>query len=143
LPIKVSAAWSPRQHPKGGCFVFCWRCVRSHYIVQPYFEQAKESTIARYQELQATEKTASTIEQVVPAAYFQRVESLFVPVGKQVWGVFDPEANSVEIHAQHQAGDEDLRDLAALHTLTTGGNVYAVEPGDVPQDKAIAAVFRY
>ena len=112
-------------------------------IVQPYFEQAKEATIARYQELQATEKTASTIEQVVPAAYFQRVESLFVPVGEQLWGVFDPEANSVQVHAQHQTGDEDLLDLAALHTLTNGGNVYAVEPGDVPQDKAIAAVFRY
>jgi hypothetical protein len=57
--------------------------------------------------------------------------------------VFDPEANSVQIHPQHQAGDEDLLDLAALHTLTNGGNVYAVEPGNVPQDKAIAAVFRY
>ena len=112
-------------------------------IVQPYFEQAKEAMIARYQELQATEKTASTIEQVVPAAYFQRVEALFVPVGEQVWGVFDPDANSVQIHPQHQAGDEDLLDLAALHTLTNGGNVYAVEPGNVPQDKAIAAVFRY
>lgn len=112
-------------------------------VVQPYFELAKESTIARYQELQGTGKTASTIEQVVPAAYFQRVETLFVPVGEQVWGIFDPTANSVQIHAQPEAGDVDLLDLAALHTLTNGGTVYAVEPRNVPEDQVIAAVFRY
>jgi len=112
-------------------------------IVQPYFELAKESTIARYQELQGTEKTASTIEQVVSAAYFQRVETLFVPVGEQVWGIFDPTANAVQIHAQPRAGDEDLLALAALHTLTNGGTVYAVEPGNVPEDQPIAAIFRY
>lgn len=112
-------------------------------IVQPYFEQAKVSMIARYQELQTTEKTASTIDQVVPAAYFQRVDTLFVPVGEQVWGVFDPKANAVQIHAQQEAGDEDLLDLAALHTLSNGGTVYVVEPGDVSEDKAIAAVLRY
>lgn len=112
-------------------------------IVQPYFEQAKGSTIARYQELQTTEKTASTIEQVVSAAYFQRVDTLFVPVGTQVWGAFDPKENAIQIHAQQEAGDEDLLDLAALHTLSNGGTVYAVEPGQVPDDRQIAAIFRY
>jgi len=112
-------------------------------IVQPHFESAKEAAINRYQELHSTEKTANTIEQVIPAAYFQRVEALFVPVGKQVWGVFDPEANSVQIHTQHEAGDEDLLDLAALHTLSNGGTIYAVEPEEVPENNLIAAIFRY
>jgi hypothetical protein len=112
-------------------------------IVQPDFERTKEAAINRYQELHNTKKTANTIEQVIPAAYFQRVEALFVPVGEQVWGLFDPEANSVQMHTEHEAGDRDLLDLAALHTLTNGGTVYAVEPGEVPEDKAIAAIFRY
>jgi len=77
---------------------------------------------------------------VVP---YGTVETLFVPVGEQVWGIFDPTANAVQIHAQPRAGDEDLLDLAALHTLTNGGTVYAVEPGSVPEDQSIAAIFRY
>jgi len=112
-------------------------------IAQPYFDLAKGSTISHYEELQGSEKTANTIEEVLTAAYFQRVETLFVPIDKNVWGVFDPEGNSIQIHAQQETGDEDLLDLAALHTLTNGGTVYAVEQGDVPEHKAIAAILRY
>jgi hypothetical protein len=116
---------------------------RAWQIVGPYFERTKESTVARFQELQGTGKTASTIEEVVPAAYFQRVETLFVPVGEQVWGSFDPQANAVRIHDRPETGDEDLLDLAALHTLNNAGTVYAVEPGNVPEERTIAAIFRY
>ena len=112
-------------------------------IAQPYFNLAKVSTISHYEELQGSDKTANTIEKVVTAAYFQRVETLFAPIDKTVWGVFDPEGNSVQIHAQQETGDEDLLDLAALHTLTNGGTVYVVEQGDVPEHKAIAAILRY
>ena len=112
-------------------------------IAQPYFDLAKVSTISHYEELQGSEKTANTIEKVLPAAYFQRVETLFVPIDKTVWGVFNPDGNSIQIHAQQETGDEDLLDLAALHTLTNGGMVYAVEQGDVPEHKAIAAILRY
>jgi hypothetical protein len=112
-------------------------------IAQPYFDLAKGLTISHYEELQGSEKTANTIEKVVSAAYFQRVETLFVPIDKTVWGVFNPEGNSIQIHAQQEIGDEDLLDLAALHTLTNGGTVYAVEQADVPEHKAIAAILRY
>jgi hypothetical protein len=92
-------------------------------IAQPYFDLAKVSTISHYEELQGSDKTANTIEKVVTAAYSQRVETLFVPIGETVWGVFDPERNSVQIHVQQETGDKDLLDLAALHTLTNGGTV--------------------
>ncbi|WP_239121450.1 MULTISPECIES: hypothetical protein [Spirulina sp. CCY15215] len=112
-------------------------------IAQPYFDLAKVSTISHYEELQGSEKTANTLEKVLSAAYFQRVETLFVPINKNVWGVFDPVGNSIQIHPQQETGDEDLLDLAALHTLTNGGTVYAVEQEDVPEHKAIAAILRY
>ncbi|MGB5963181.1 MAG: hypothetical protein WBG73_21270 [Coleofasciculaceae cyanobacterium] len=112
-------------------------------IAQPYFDLAKVSKVSHYEELQGGEQTANTIEKVVTAAYCQRVETLFVPIDQTVWGVFNPEANSIQIHAQQETGDEDLLDLAALHTLTNGGTVYAVEQGDVPEHKAIAAILRY
>ena len=112
-------------------------------IAQPYFDLAKGSTMSHYEELQGSDKTANTIEKVVTAAYSQRVETLFVPIDKNVWGVFNPVGNSIQIHPQQETGDEDLLDLAALHTLTNGGTVYAVDQGDVPEHKAIAAILRY
>lgn len=112
-------------------------------IVQPHFERSQQETAARYQELAGTGKTATNIQEVVPSAYYQRVESLFVPVGLQKWGRFHPDTSEVELHEEHQPGDEDLMDLAALHTLFNGGTVYAVEPEQVPGNNSLAAVLRY
>nr|WP_217523290.1 hypothetical protein [Pleurocapsa sp. PCC 7327] len=52
-------------------------------IVQPYFEQEQQKASDRYQALIGTGQTASTIQEVVPATYYQRVETLFVPLGRQ------------------------------------------------------------
>ncbi|MDM9379770.1 hypothetical protein QUB80_03530 [Chlorogloeopsis sp. ULAP01] len=112
-------------------------------IVQPYFEEAQQEAIASYQALLGTGKTASSIQEVVTAAYYQRVESLFVPVGQQKWGHFNPSTNRVQVHPEQETGDEDLMDFAALHTLLNGGTVFAVSPEQVPGDKPIAAILRY
>jgi len=112
-------------------------------IVQPYFEQAIEESRSRYQELAGSGQTAINIEDVVADAYYQRVEYLFVPVGQQTWGLFDPETSQVNVHGKQELGDEDLMDLAALHTLLNGGTVYAVEPEKVPGGASIVAMLRY
>jgi hypothetical protein len=112
-------------------------------IVQPYFEQAQHQAVERYQAMAGTGQTASNIPEAVSAAYYQRVESLFVPVGQQKWGQFDPETGRVEVHPQPEIGDEDLMDLAAVYTLLNGGTVYAVAPEQVPGDAPLAAVLRY
>jgi len=112
-------------------------------IVQPHFEQAQQDVVNRYQELAGTGQTANTIRDVVSAAYYQRVESLFVPVGVQQWGLFNPSSSEVQLHQEHEPGDEDLMDFAAIQTILNGGTVYAVEHEKVPGDERLAAIFRY
>jgi hypothetical protein len=112
-------------------------------IMQPYFEKSQQDVVNRYQELVGTGQTANTIQEVVPAAYYQRIESLFVPVGVQQWGLFNPGNSQIQLHQNHEPGDDDLMDLAAIHTLLNGGTVYAVEPENVPNEAPLAAVFRY
>lgn len=112
-------------------------------IVEPYFMEAKESAIERFHEMQVTGKTSTNVEEVVPAACYGRVDQLFVAVGVQQWGNFDPESNHLEIHDDTQPGDEDLLNIAAIQTFLNGGTVYAVEPDKVPESAPLAAVFRY
>lgn len=57
------------------------------------------------------------MKEVVKAADYQRVDSLFVAKGHQRWGSFDPHKSTVQLHEQKQAGDEDLLDFAAIHNL--------------------------
>lgn len=112
-------------------------------IVEPYFSQAEEAAIEHYQEMTATGKTSADPKEAIPAAFFGRVEELFVAVGVQQWGNFDPQAMALEMHADPEPGDEDLLNAAAVQTLLNGGRVYAVEPEKVPDLAPLAAVFRY
>jgi hypothetical protein len=112
-------------------------------IVQPYLQQAQQQAIERYQELAVAGQASNKLEEVVSAAYYQRVDCLFVAVGVQQWGLFNPSDGSVQLHSEEETGDEDLLDLAATHTFLNGGTVYAVEPEAVPGGSSIAAIFRY
>ncbi len=112
-------------------------------IVRPYFRQTQLEAAAQYRQLAGTGKASTDVEEIVPAAHHGRVGTLFVAVGRQQWGDFEPGSSQVTIHSQAQPGGQDLLDLAAIQTLLHGGAVYAVEPGEVPERAPVAAVFRY
>ncbi|NEU73703.1 hypothetical protein PI95_014325 [Hassallia byssoidea VB512170] len=114
-------------------------------IVEPMFSQAEKDAMELYQQLagEGTGKASSDIKEIISAAYYQRVDSLFVPVGQQIWGKFDPENMSVDLHPEAEPDDEDMLDFAAIHTLLNSGTVYTVEPEEVPNGAHAAAIFRY
>ncbi len=112
-------------------------------IIQPHFEQSQQAAAEYYQDLVDTEQTSNDIQEIVAAAYYQRIETLFVGRGIQLWGSFNPESNQVELHSQQEIGDEDLMDFAAIYTLLNSGTVYAVSPELVPENTFLAATFRY
>jgi hypothetical protein len=114
-------------------------------LVQPAFAEARGRAAAQYRQLAGagSELASCEIEQVVPAAYYERVATLFVALGTQKWGTFNPDTNAVELHETEEPGDQDLLDLAAVHTFLNDGRVYAVEPDEVPDDPSLAAMFRY
>jgi hypothetical protein len=116
---------------------------RAWAIVEPMFRKAEQEGAERFKSLLGGERASTKLDEVVPAALHGRVELLFVAVGVQRWGSYDPEKNEIVVRETPQPGDEDLLDLAALHTLLNGGAVYAVEPERVPNAGPVAAVFRY
>ena len=116
---------------------------RGWAIVQPHFQEAQLEAIAEYKQLVSTEQASHDIRTIVPAAHYGRVDTLFVAVGLQHWGAFDPQTDTIDLHAEEEPGDEDLLDLAAVQTLLHGGKVYALEPAEVPDGAPLAAVFRY
>ncbi len=87
--------------------------------------------------------TSDDLREIIPAATFGRVDTLFVPVGMHQWGAYDADQNEVELHETHQSGDEDLMDLAAVRTYLNGGRVHAMRTENMPLPSRIAASFRY
>jgi hypothetical protein len=116
---------------------------RAWAIVQPYFQQAQKEAVAQYEQLADTERVSKDIRRIVPAAHYGQVDTLFVAVSLQQWGTFDPDTNTIHLHAEAEPGDEDLLDSAVVQTLLHGGTVYALAPEKVPGGVPLAALFRY
>jgi hypothetical protein len=112
-------------------------------IVEPLFRQAQDEARERYAMLSGNESASDRLADIVPAAFYGRVATLFVPLSEELWGTFDAQNNRLEVHAEARPDNADLYDLAATQTILNGGTVYAVEPDDVPGHAPVAAVFRY
>ena len=112
-------------------------------IVEPTFEQKKADMVAQYSQNAGTGLASDNIEEIVRSSYHGRVGVLFVPVGVQQWGSFNPDTDEVHVSEHAKIGYEDLLDFAAIETLLNGGTVYAVEPKEVPHGSIAAAIFRY
>jgi len=118
---------------------------RTYSVIKPHFETARRKAMDQFGQYQGNRdaRAASDPAAILRAARDGRVETLFVHLTDPLWGLFDAESDSIEIHEERQQGDEDLLDLAVAHTIATGGNAYALPADDVPGPHMIAAVPRY
>jgi hypothetical protein len=88
-------------------------------------------------------KIANDIKEIITAAYYQRVDTLFVPLKKYIWGKFDGQNVTVDLHSEPELDDEDMLNFAAIHTLLNGGKVHHLEPESILDGVNVAAIFRY
>ena len=114
-----------------------WEVIKSYFLKDMY------NDIKRFGDLSGSEKQSDNLTKIVEAAYYGKVESLFVPVGEHSWGWFDMERDTVHHSAEPKNGEHDLINMAAIKTLTQSGNVYALDKEDMPNGSSIAAIFRY
>ena len=118
---------------------------RALELLRPLFESPQQAALDAYRQLagERSGRVSSDLKQIIPAAFYGRVGTLFVSTGAQKWGTFDPDSNRLRIHDERKRGDEDLIDLAAAQTIRNNGNVYAFDPGQMPDYGPAKALFRY
>ena len=113
-----------------------WGAVELHArawdVARPHFDRVREEVIERLHAQAGTGRASADLAEVVTAAHDGRVETLFVALGRQRWGRFDPQRRVVEAHDPKRPDSRDLLDLAAMRTLRNGGRVFAVAPDEVP-----------
>jgi hypothetical protein len=116
---------------------------RAWKVLEPYFHEAREEAVAKYRRMAGTGLASHDLRVIVPAAYQGRIESLFIAKGGRQWGSFDPVSYEIKLNEEAKPGDEDLLDMAALQSFLNAGTVYTVNPAQMPDDSAAAAVFRF
>lgn len=116
---------------------------RAWTIVRPCFVEERAEAAERFRQWFGSPAASDKLAEIVPAAHHGRVDTLFVAIDDEQWGTFDVVTNDVQLHQEAEPADQDLLDLAAVHTLFNGGNVYAVAPDQMPGDGPLAALLRY
>ena len=114
-------------------------------LIAPRLQETQVQALALFEQFAGTgdPRAAYSLEGVLPAALYRRVDTLFVPAAGACWGTFDEEASRLDLHPEPQPGDEDLLDYAVYHTLRHGGSIFPLAPEQMPLDAPIAAIFRY
>jgi hypothetical protein len=112
-------------------------------ILEPHFRQAQEDALERFHVRRQEAEAISDIKEIIPAAYYGAVETLFVARDHRQWGTFDPDNNTITLDDDGTQANEDLLDTAVLHTFLNDGAVYILDPAEMPENAAIAAILRY
>lgn len=112
-------------------------------LVRPAFRRTRKKAERVYQEKLGTGLALDDFSEVFEASVDGRIDTLFVPVGKQKWGTLDHKTNKVQIHANAKPGDKDLLCVTSTNTLLKGGKVFAVLPEQMPGNSTVAAILRY
>ncbi|MFQ5528908.1 MAG: hypothetical protein ACE5FP_01030, partial [Gemmatimonadota bacterium] len=114
-------------------------------LVAPVFEAGRREAQMTFEELHSSRsaRTSDDLEQILPAVFGGRVETLFVARDVEVWGRYDPATSVLLLHDQLRAGDCDLLDVAAAETLNRHGGIYALHRDGMPGGGSIAATYRY
>ena len=118
---------------------------RAWSLVEPVFLREQEEARARFEQEKgrADGLASNDLKAVLQAAHQGRVAALFVPAGRQIWGVYRQGSGNVHVHPEMQPDDQDLLDLAAVMTYTNGGAVYVVDDDAVPGGGDLAALYRF
>jgi hypothetical protein len=113
-------------------------------LVEPIFQQAREDAVNRYRQLADKGLSSNKLADVLSAAHFARVDTLFVVNGAQQFGIYDSQTNRLEVHTESRPGNSDLLDEAATQTVLNGGTVYVVPLEEMPDPIGMVnAIFRY
>ena len=115
---------------------------RALEAVRSYFETPLRTALARFEEA-GTQRSSSTVKDIVKASFDGRVLDLILAEGAHYMGTFDDSTWDVKGHKQAVEGDEDLLNAAALQTLLHAGQVFVVPANQIPHGAPAIAVYRY
>src|SRR5260370_35910520 len=83
--------------------------------------RAREEAVASYRACASSERASNDLRVIIPAAYYGRIEHLFLAADQDRWGTFHPPTTTLHVHREPRFQDAELLDRAAHHILRHSG----------------------
>lgn len=107
--------------------------------------QSKPSraSLDRFFEQAGSGKTSVNLAEIALAAARGQVDTLFVVADAHRWGRVDPSNGHVEFLADQTRDACDVYEHAVGNILTHHGQVFVLDPPEMPDNELIGAIYRY
>ncbi|HLP06195.1 MAG TPA: hypothetical protein VK152_12275 [Paludibacter sp.] len=113
-------------------------------ILEHYFRQGLQDKIEQFREFQPKGKASAELQDIIPAAYYGKVDTLFIEKGTEIFGFFDPTTQETFVEEKQQVPNISLVNLGAMKVFEQGGSVYLMEKDEMPDNSSgFNALFRY
>ncbi len=114
-------------------------------LVEPLFGHARQAALEHLRALHGNgdARALAAVPEIVKAARYARIDTLFLPETGEVWGRFEDADDQVVVRAAPDGGDIDLLDQAAVDTMRNGGTVFTLSREELPLGAQAAAILRY
>ena len=111
--------------------------------LEPHFRKEREEKMTEFNELNPS-RTSTSISEIIPAIYEGKVDTLFLQNREDIWGNYNENMASVDVHDEKRNGSVSLMNLAAIKVIEQNGKVYLIENEFMPdKNSKMNAVYRY
>lgn len=111
-------------------------------VVAPHFDKARQEAISRFANQAGSEMSTDKLEEVIAAAYYGQVDTLFLAENGRYWGSFDENQATVQEGSLDDGESQELLERTAVYTLLNGGTVYLMPRANMPGEAKTAALLR-
>jgi hypothetical protein len=115
---------------------------RALQIAQHYYGTIRQKALNKYRTLSDRTLASEDINEILPAAYEGKIDTLFVNCDAEVFGRYISDHKTIEV-VESRDPAFDLVEAAAIQTIRHGGTVYAATPDELPRQVSMCALRRY
>lgn len=114
-------------------------------LMSPRFDAVWVEAKARFDQLagEGTGRALTDPIEIVEAARYGRIDTLFLARGGHLWGEIEERPESLSVRLADAPRGEELLDYAAAQTLRQGGAVKLLPKNEVPRHATMAAILRF
>jgi hypothetical protein len=117
---------------------------KARAMLSDYFNQSRINTLALFEEALSSNKASYKEEDIIAAAYNQKIDTLFIRDHQVLWGVFNKEDGSVTLRDDNTQYKSCMINFAAVHTMLNSGHVYLMNADQLPENGSkMNAIYRY
>lgn len=112
--------------------------------LEPLLEKTRREKKEKFAELNNTDKTGSSVTDILPAVQQGKVDTLFLENQTEIWGTYNSENMKTSIQEKQESNNYSLMNWAAKEVLKQGGNVFLMPRAQMPsKESKMNALYRF